>query len=124
MVSVFDEVTIEHGALPVAVRVRVTLPAVISAALGVYVGVKVVPPVKVPLPLVVQFTLTELGELAPVIATPPPVEQVDWFPPAFGAGAATMVKVLVEVTLPQGEFPVPVKVRVTEPAVISPALGV
>ena len=107
-----------------AVNVSVTFPAVISAPLGVYVGVKVAPPVKVPVPLVVQFILAELGELAPVIATEPAVEQIDWFPPALGAGAATMVNVLVEVTVPHGEFPVPVKVRITLPAVISPALGV
>ena len=36
---VFVEVTAEHGAFPLAVRVKVTLPAVTSAALGVYVQV-------------------------------------------------------------------------------------
>jgi hypothetical protein len=35
-----------------------------------------------------------------------------------------IVNVLVEVTFPQGEFPVAVNVSVTEPAVISALLGV
>ena len=35
-----------------------------------------------------------------------------------------MVKVLVAVAGLQGEFPLPVMVSVTDPAVISPALGV
>ena len=56
IVKVFVEVAFPHGALPVAVNVSVTLPAVISAALGVYVGVNVVPLVNVPVPLVPQLT--------------------------------------------------------------------
>jgi hypothetical protein len=35
IVNVFVDVAFPHGALPVAVNVNVTLPAVISAALGV-----------------------------------------------------------------------------------------
>ena len=77
MLSVFVDVAFPQGAFPVAVRVSVTLPAVISAALGVYVGVNVVPFVKVPVPLVVQFTPLLLVALAPVIFTAPEFEQVD-----------------------------------------------
>jgi hypothetical protein len=39
-------------------------------------------------------------------------------------GAGSMVRFLVEKTLPQGEFPFAVKVRVTLPAEISAKLGV
>jgi hypothetical protein len=49
-------VAFPQGALPTAVKVRVTEPASLSAALGVYTGVKVVPPVKVPVPEVAQLT--------------------------------------------------------------------
>ena len=56
IVKVFVEVALPQGALPAAVNVNITLPAVISAALGVYVGVNVVPFVNVPLPLVLQLT--------------------------------------------------------------------
>jgi hypothetical protein len=38
IVKVFVDVAFAHGAFPVAVKVSVTLPAVISAALGVYVA--------------------------------------------------------------------------------------
>ena len=107
-----------------AVKVSVTLPAIISAPLGVYVGVNVAAPVNVPVPLLVQFTAVEFVELAPVMLTAPALEQVVWFPPALGTGAATIAKVLVDVTVPQGELPTTVKVRVTVPAEISPALGV
>ena len=48
----FVEVTAAHGAFPFAVSVNVTLPAVISAALGVYeVKVREFAFVKVPVPL-------------------------------------------------------------------------
>ena len=124
IVNTLVEVTVVHGAVAPADKVSVTLPAVISAPLGVYVGVKVVAPVNVPVPLLVQFTLVAFGALAPVILTAPALEQVVWFPPASGVGAAVIVKVFVEVTVEQGALPVTVKVSVTIPAVISPALGV
>ena len=55
MFSVFVEVTAVHGAFPFAVSVNVTLPAVISAALGLYVQVvNELAFAKVPVPLEVQ----------------------------------------------------------------------
>ena len=39
IVSIFVEIAFPHSVFPVAVNVIVTLPAVISAALGVYVQV-------------------------------------------------------------------------------------
>ena len=56
IVKVFVEVAFAQGVFPVVVNVKVTLPAVISAALGVYVGANVVPLVNVPVPLVLQLT--------------------------------------------------------------------
>jgi len=55
--------------------------------------------------------------------TAPELEQVDTAVPATAVGSAFIIKVLVEVALPQGEFPVAVKVSVTLPAVMSAALG-
>ena len=58
IVRVLVEVAFPQGALPTAVRVSVTLPAVISAALGVYVQVvSEFALVKVPVPPDVQVML-------------------------------------------------------------------
>lgn len=58
MVKVLVEVTLPHGVFPNALRVKVTLPAEISAALGVYVQVvKELALAKVPVPLEVQAIL-------------------------------------------------------------------
>ena len=58
MVIVFVDVAFAHGELPNAVKVSVTLPAEISAALGLYVAVvRDVALVNVPVPLDVHNTL-------------------------------------------------------------------
>ena len=58
MVSVLLDVALPQGAFPVAVRVNVTLPAEISAALGVYRQVvSEFGLVNDPVPLDVQVTL-------------------------------------------------------------------
>ena len=58
MVNIFEETAFAHGAFPVAVSVSVTLPAVISAALGAYVAVvSELELAKVPVPLDVQLKL-------------------------------------------------------------------
>ena len=126
MVSVFVEVAFAHGAFPVAVSVSVTLPAVMSAALGVYVAVvRDVALARVPLPLEVHVTPVLFVALAPVVIfTAPELEQVITAVPATAVGAVTIVRVFVEVTSLHGELPVAVKVSVTLPAVISDALGV
>ena len=69
IVSTLVDVAFAHGEFPNAVSVNVTVPAVISAALGVYDGVNVVPPVNVPVPLEPQLTLAWLVALAPVMFT-------------------------------------------------------
>jgi len=57
IVNVFVEVALPQGVLPFAVRVRVTLPAEISAELGVYVQfVKELALAKVPVPFELQAT--------------------------------------------------------------------
>ena len=48
-----------------AVRVNITLPNEISLVDGVYVGVKVLPPINVPVPLVDQLTPALFNEYAP-----------------------------------------------------------
>ena len=85
IVSNLVEVTVAQPPFPVAVNVKVTLPAVVSAALGLYLAVvKEVAPVKVPVPLLVHKTPELLVELEPpVIFTAPDVEHVPTAVPAF-----------------------------------------
>jgi len=126
MVSVLVDVTLLQPGWATAVRVSVTLPAEISAALGLYVQlVKEVALANVPVPLLVQFTLAWLVALAPaVILTAPLNEQVETGEPATEVGGKLKFMVLLEVAFAQGEFAVAVKVRVLLPAAISAALGV
>ena len=56
MVSIIDELVLLHEAWAVTFNVSVTVPDVMSAALGVYTGVSVpVVLLKVPVPLVAQL---------------------------------------------------------------------
>ena len=58
MVSVIADTAGEpHPALGLAVRVRVTVPAVLSAALGVYTGFKIAVLLYVPVPDVVHASV-------------------------------------------------------------------
>jgi hypothetical protein len=67
MVKISVLIAFPQGAFPTAVSVSITLPAALSAALGVYVGVKVVPPVNVPVPEVPQLTELLLVAVAPAM---------------------------------------------------------
>ena len=58
IVKVLVDVAFAHGALPIAVKVNVLVPAVMSAALGVYVAsVNEVALANVPVPFDVHTTL-------------------------------------------------------------------
>jgi hypothetical protein len=57
MVRVIELVAFAQGGVAYAVSVRVTLPAAISAALGVYIGCRNVALSNVPVPDVVQSKL-------------------------------------------------------------------
>ena len=50
IVKVISSEVLPQGELPVTLRVKITEPLLISSVPGVYVGVKVVPSVKVPSP--------------------------------------------------------------------------
>jgi hypothetical protein len=117
MVSVLLDVASAHGGLPVAVSVSVTLPAAISAALGLYVAVvNEVGFVKVPVPLEVQVTPVLLVALEPpVILIAPELAHVDKFGPATAVGAAVTLIVLVDVAAVQPAGASVVKVNVTVP---------
>jgi len=125
MVTIFVDVTLAHPAF-IAVSVTITLPAEISAALGVYVQVvNELGLVKVPDPLEVQVTLVWFVALEPaVMLRAPTLEQEVRFDPATAVIGRLIVIVLVAVTLPQGAFPKAVNVKVLLPAAISAALGV
>jgi hypothetical protein len=85
MVSILEEVAFAHGGLPKAVSVRVTLPAVISAAVGVYVHkVNEVRLANAPKPDADQEIAGLFVTPAPeVILTAPVLEQVVTGFPAF-----------------------------------------
>ena len=126
MVKVLPEVALVQVPLAVAVKVIVTLPAVMSAALGVYVASdKEVALAKLPVPLEVQVVPALLLALEPaVMFTAPVLEQVAIAEPETAVGAGVMVIVLVDVALAQVPLPVAVSTNVLLPAVISAALGV
>ena len=64
MVSVIASLASTHGAADWAVRVRVTVPAVISATEGVYSAFRMVASSKVPVPVEVQSKLVALVAVA------------------------------------------------------------
>jgi hypothetical protein len=115
-----------QGELGVAVNNNVMLPALISAALGVYVAVvNEFALANDPVPFGVDHVMPELFvEVEPaVILTAPEPEQVLTAVPATAVGAPVMVIVLDDVALAQPAFPVAVNTIVRLPAVISAALG-
>ena len=99
IVNVLVETAFPQGEFPVAVKVNVLLPAVISTALGVYVQVvSEFAFVKVPDPFVVQVTAEEFVELEPaVIFTAPEFEQVITVVPAIAAAVALTLIVRSEI---------------------------
>ena len=125
------EVAFPHGEVPNAVKVIVTKPGILSAALGVYVAVvNEVGFVKVPVPLDDHNTLVLFvaDEPAVILTADDPLkvcvgsEQVVVADPALAVGPADIVNIFEEVALLQGELPVAVKVKLTLPAEISAAL--
>ena len=114
IVTVFVEVALAQPLLPVAVNVRVTEPAVISAALGVYVQVvKEVELANVPVPLDVHVVTKVFVALDPVVMLiAPEFEQVVIAVPATAVGKAftvtvteTVLGVVAGIEAPQGEVP-------------------
>src|ERR1051325_7473285 len=108
---------------PLLVSVRVTVPAVFSAAVGAYVAFKVfafgvnvpAPPDHVP----PEATVTE-----PASVTVALLEHTVWSAPALAVGAVVIVITITSFTPVHPPLFVEVSVSVLVPAVISAALGV
>ena len=116
-------VTALQFALLPEVRISVTLPAVVSAVLGIYVAFKVLAfGVNVPLPLVLHVPEPVLD--VPFKVTLGLVLQTFTFAPAFTFGAGVIVMITVSVTALHNPFPVVVRTSVTLCAVVSAALGI
>src|SRR5690606_8074909 len=123
MVHVTWSLTAEQRPLPTVARVRVTLPAVRSAALGVYTALSVllfglyvpVPPLHIPPEA--PFTMPA-RVIAEALAHTVP------FTPASTVGAGVKVIVLLSDTWPQLPLPVVVSVRLKVPAASSAGVGV
>ena len=106
------------------VRVRVTLPADLSAALGVYVVLRADALAKVPVPDVDQVDDVADPPLVPETDATSP-EQIVISVPAFTVAAGLIVTVIASLTAlhgPLGSFVV--SVRITLPADLSAALCV
>lgn len=125
MFIVFVSVTVAHGAFPSTVRVNKTFPAAISAMLGVYVQVvNEFELVKVPVPFDVQVVEVKLEAFEPIeMFTSPSIAQVFIAGPATAVGIELIVIVLVDEASVQEPFE-EVNVKITDPAVISSALGI
>ena len=110
-----------QGALPVAVRVKVTVP--VSPAPGVYVAVVSEEGLAiVPVPSDDQMIPALLVADAPAVIFTTEFEHVVMAVPATAVGALEIFNVLVDTAFAQGALPVAVRVKVTVP--VSPAPGV
>jgi hypothetical protein len=126
IVNVFVDVAAVHEPALFAVSFIVTLPALISAALGLYVAaVNDVALVNVPVP-VDDHAIDDwfVAEEPPVIFTAPELEHVARSAPAAAVGGLVKVNVFVEVAGEHVPVPLAVNVNETLPADISAALGV
>jgi hypothetical protein len=118
-----SEVEAVQGETAEAVKVNVTVPALISAAPGVYTGVSELVELKVPVPEVVHKTL-DWFVAVPVKVCVLPWQIVASFP-ALAVGVFLIIRILVsDVEAVQGETAEAVKVNVTVPALISAVPGV
>ena len=99
IVNVLFDVALLQEPLPLTVKVRVTLPAAISPALGVYIAkVKESASVKVPVPLEDQSTPSVFVAEAPVVmSTAPELAHVEIAVPATAVGKAKTLTVYVAV---------------------------
>jgi hypothetical protein len=126
MVSTITSVAAAQG--PVGsfeVMVKVTVPADISAADGVYTAVAEVASLKVPVPGVDQVNEVAEPEIEPASVNVVVDAQIVTSAPAFATAIGLIVNTIASVAAlhgPAGSFVV--KVKVTEPAEISAADGV
>ena len=106
------------------VKVNVTLPAVMSAALGVYVVAtpNTPPPLKDPVPLLVHAAEGALLTLAPAIVYTP-VSHIAASTPAFTTAAGVMFKTKLTGTAAHKPLPPAVNVNVTVAAPLSAVPG-
>ena len=110
-----------HVPLFVEVKIIVTLPPEISAALGVYVVLSSELSAKVTVPSVVhnpEFVLE-----VPINVTFELFEQTVWSVPAFTIGLSIYVMVMLSSSARHCPFPVDVRIKITEPAVVSAELA-
>ena len=124
IVNTMASVELTHGEADCPVRVKVTEPAVMSAAPGVYTGCNRVASSKAPVPEVLHNKLVAslCVELLKVYV--PAVSQIVASVPAFTTACLSMVRIIASVALTHGEADCPVSVKVTVPVEMSAALGV
>ena len=126
MVIVTCELAGAHGLKPVAVRVSVTEPLEISSALGVYIWLPVIASMlkpEVPEDEDSHNILIWLVVLAPERSTKL-LEQMICGGPALAVGCRLIYKIIASCTAAQEVYGLAVRVRVTDPALISAGVGV
>jgi hypothetical protein len=125
MISIFTlSVTAGQGPLLVDVKVKITLPAVISAAVIVYLVVRLVVETMPPMPELVHAPVEPPPPIVPERPIVGVVEQSDWLTPAFTIAGCRIIIISVSESGKQFPLLVEVKVSVTEPAAISAGPGV
>src|ERR1051326_5236147 len=121
MVTTIESATARQVPLPVELRMSVTVPATVSAALGIYVALSVVLfGTNVPVPVVLHAPPVATVTV-PFRFTPDPA-QIVWSGPAFTVGAG--VYVIVMVSLVAMHALAAVRISITLPFAVSEALGV
>ena len=124
MVTCIVSDTALHPPFPVVVRIRLTDPEAVSAALGIYVALSAVPfGEKVPVPELVHCP-PEATNTDPFNDTFALFPQTDWSMPALDDGGGVIVMTVVSLTALQVPLPDEVRISVTLPETLSAAEGI
>ena len=103
MVMVFEDVAFAQGELPIAVKVKVTLPVAISLGPGAYNSpVRLVPSLKFPSPNVCHCTPVLFETEAPAVMSIGEFEHMVTGVPALAVGCAFTITEYVAVATAQG----------------------
>jgi hypothetical protein len=112
-----------QGPLFVEVKVKMTVPVLISAAVIPYCAFKVeLEGLKAPTPELVQLPVVPPPPIVPARPIVGVVEHKDWFGPAFAVEGILIFIITVSLTGAQAPLLVDVRVKTTVPKLISAAV--
>lgn len=120
IVTVFTSVTAGQGPLFVETRLKLTMPALISAGVIKYVVLRLVlPGLKAPEPLDTHMPVFVTPLTVPVSATEPVLEQSVGPEATLAVASVPITTLTVSLTAAQGPLLVEVSVKIAEPLAIS-----